>query len=618
MFRLSIVLLCGISTYAFSPSLRPPSRLLHSSLNGPRYVFESSAEDSSDTRHFGELGLNNDLVRVTEKMGWNSPTIVQQISIPSILEMGTRNLGIIGNNDNKSFWCEAPTGSGKTAGFALPLLQLLLQQRRPDNIQLDEGYVSTLILCPTRELAAQTATVIQRLVSHLPKRLKSSISVEVVHGGVPIEPQVSALAKRRQTGTHLDFLVATPGRLVDVLKKNDDDPTMAALERRIMNAFEEKGQKRAERPRGKGRRGRSPIASSLTLTDIQEMDLDRVDDDGRGSLSELLRQLDFMVFDEADRLLGGAFLQEIEELMSLLPPKGQSHMRVCLFSATFPEEIERKVDDILTKLTCGRPLRVSTSSSMMQRVQFDSDGTELSHRKEKRLAHATPISSVAKDLAPNINHRAIKLNEKDRTQALRQLIEQHRDEWDRILVFVGTRYTSEHVTRKLRRYGINAAELHGKLDQEARDRRLKSFRCGNTQVLLSTDLAARGIDVDGLPVVINYDLPRGAADFTHRTGRTGRAGKEGTAITFITASKSSHFDFIEKKELGGKVIEREVLPDFLPDEVEWSGASLAEHTSIPGVVHSEKGLAHDRMFGGVKGRRKSKKDKLREAAVRKA
>jgi len=121
-----------------------------------------------------------------------------------------------------------------------------------------------------------------------------------------------------------------------------------------------------------------------------------------------------------------------------------------------------------------------------------------------------------------------------------------------------------------------------------------------------------------LPVVINYDLPRGASDFTHRAGRTGRAGKEGTAITFITASKSSHFDFIEKKELGGKVIEREVLPDFLPDEVEWSGASMAEQTSIPGVVHSEKGLAHDRMFGGVKGRRKSKKDKLREATVRKS
>ncbi|KAL3797283.1 hypothetical protein HJC23_004575 [Cyclotella cryptica] len=552
-------LLAGICTYAFSPSLLPPSRILHTSLNTPRYVFEPSADDFSDTRSFGDLGLTSDLVRVTEKMGWNNPTAVQQLSIPSILEMGSSDLGKLGSNDNTSF--------GK----------------RPDNIQLDQGYVSTLILCPTRELAAQTASVIQRLVSHLPKKIKSSISVEVVHGGVPIEPQVSALAKRRQTGTLLDFLVATPGRLVDVLKQNDNDPTMDALERRIVNAFEEKGQKKAERSRGKGRRGRSPIASSLTLNDIQELDLDRVDDDGRGSLSELLRQLDFLVFDEADRLLGGAFLQEIEELMSLLPLKAQSDMKVCLFSATFPEEVERRVDTVLAKLSCG-----------------------------------SPLGSVARDSAPNIKHRAIKLNEKDRTQALRHLIEQHKDEWDRVLVFVGTRYTSEHVTRKLRRYGINAAELHGKLDQEARERRLKSFRSGNTQVLLSTDLAARGIDVDGLPVVINYDLPRGAADFTHRNGRTGRAGKEGIAITFITASKSSHFDFIQKKELGGKVIKREVLPDFIPDEVEWSVASMAEQTSIPGVVHSEKGLAHDRMFGGVKGRRKSKKDKLRKAAVSKS
>jgi superfamily II DNA/RNA helicase len=252
---------------------------------------------------------------------------------------------------------------------------------------------------------------------------------------------------------------------------------------------------------------------------------------------------------------------------------------------------------------------------VMQRVQLDDDSTKLSNRKEKRLQRTTQVSTVAKDSAPNIQHRAIRLNQGDRTQALRYLIEQNSKEWDRVLVFVGTRYASEHVTRKLRRYGIKAAELHGKLDQEARERRLKSFRSGNTQVLISTDVSARGIDVEGLPVVVNYDLPRGAADFTHRTGRTGRAGKDGLAVSFITASKASHFDFIEKKELGGKVIEREVLPDFMPDEDAWLIESAAGETSIPGVTHSQQGLAHDRMFGGVKGRRKSKKDKLREAAA---
>ena len=164
----------------------------------------------------------------------------------------------------------------------MPLLQILLQQKRD---QSNQGYVSTLILSPTRELAAQTANVIKTLVSYLPKRHRSTISIEVVHGGVPIEPQVSALAKRRKTGTNLDFLVATPGRLVDILKKVEDDPTMSALERRILIAFEEKSAKVADK---RGRKGK-PTASSLSLNDIQDMELDRVDDDGRGSIDILLR-----------------------------------------------------------------------------------------------------------------------------------------------------------------------------------------------------------------------------------------------------------------------------------------------------------------------------------------
>lgn len=498
---------------------------------------------------------------------------------------------------------------GKTGGFCLPLLQILLQQKRD---QLDQGYVSTLILSPTRELAAQTANVIKTLVSYLPKRHRSTISIEVVHGGVPIEPQVSALAKRRKTDTKLDFLVATPGRLVDILKKEEDDPTMSALERRILNAFDTKA---ADKPR-RGRKVK-PSASSLSLNDIQDMELDRMDDDGRGSLDKLLSQLEFFVFDEADRLLGGAYVEELQELMTLLPPKGHNNMKVCMFSATFPEEVEKRVDTMLSKLSSGTPLRVSTSAAMQQRLSLDDElSDEVSHTKEKRLANATPISFVAKDMAPNIKHRVIRLNERDRTQVLRRLLEQNGSEWDRVLVFVGTRYHSEHVTRKLRLYGIKAAELHGKLDQDARERRLRAFRNGSTQVLVTTDLSSRGIDVQGLPVVINYDLPRGAADFTHRTGRTGRAGSDGLAVTFVTASKESHFDFIEKKELVGHVIDRETIPGFEPDDESWEIQSIAGQASIIGIEHSQKGLAHDRMFGGVKGRRKSKKDKLREAAVK--
>ena len=497
--------------------------------------------------------------------------------------------------------------------------------------------MSTLVLCPTRELAAQTASVIKRLVSYLPKKHRSTISVEVIHGGVPIEPQVSQLAKQRKSKTDVDILVATPGRLVDVVRhKEREDPTISALERRIMDAFDVKSlrekdgydNRRSSSKRGphrRGRKSRSKIASSLTLNDIQEMDLDRVDDDGRASLDELLLNLDYLVLDEADRLLGAAFKEEIDELLSLLPQKSQTDLKTLLFSATFPEQIEERVDRVLSRISSGVPLRVSTSAAMLQRVLPDNEDndnphpqSQLSHRQQKRLAHATPIRTVAPDSAPQIQHRVIRLSEKDRTQALRHLLDHHNEEWDRVLVFVATRYSAEHVTRKLRRYQIEASELHGKLDQEARERRLKSFRMGKTRVLVSTDLAARGIDVEGLPVVINYDLPRSRADFTHRTGRTGRAGKQGTAISFVTANKESHFNFIEKNELHGQKIEREVLPAFIPDESVWEIESMAGQISLPGAIHSQKGLAHDRMFGGIKGRRKSKKDKLREAAAKAA
>jgi len=573
---------------------------------------------------FESLGLSADLLEVTSKMGWHEPSPVQCLAIPAILEMEASGE----NSERNSLWCEAPTGSGKTGAFSLPLLQILLNRKRPGSVMQQEledeskGIVSSLILCPTRELAVQTGNVIERLVSYLPWKHRSAISVEVIHGGVPMEPQVSRLAKRRQSGTNVDILVATPGRLNDVLRHKDKvDPTISAMERRIMDAFDAKTVAKANSggKKRKGKRGGN-IAYSLSLADIQEMDLDRIDDDGRATLDQLLLNLDYICFDEADRLLGGAFKEEMDELLSLFPKKSEMHVKTLMVSATFPEQIEERVDRVLSRLSAGSPLRVSTSVAMLQRVPTvddENDESALSNRQQKRLAHTTPITTVASDTAPRIQHRAIKLNERDRTQALRHLLETNY-EWDRVLVFVATRYASEHVTRKLRRYNIQAAELHGKLDQDARDRRLKSFRSGKTQVLISTDLAARGIDVEGLPVVINYDLPRSAADFTHRTGRTGRAGKSGTAISFVTAQKESHFNFIERKELNGRTIEREVLPEFAIDESVWEIQSMASDMSTPGAVHSQKGLAHDRVFGGVKGRRKSKKDRLREAEAAKA
>lgn len=507
----------------------------------------------------------------------------------------------------------------------MPLLQILMQQQNQQ--QQQDGKITTLILCPTRELAAQTGSVLQRLASYLPTKrsIQENVSIDVIHGGVSIEAQVTRLARKSKSKTNIDIVVATPGRLVDVLKRQNSDPTVSALERRIIDALDEK----------------SSTETSLSLHEIQEMDLDRVDDDGRASLHEMLHGLEYLVLDEADRLLGNGFKAEMDELLSLFPPKkdGTTKLKTLLFSATFPEQIETRVDQVLSRMSAGVPLRVSTSAAMLQRVPVEGDDDDsddnddgnneqllLSNRQKKHIASTTPIQNVLPDTAPKIKHRVIRLDERDRTQALRFLLEQQQDGDDndnqengdnRVLVFVATRYLTEHVTRKLRRYNISAAELHGKLDQDARERRLKSFRSGKTRVLISTDLAARGIDVEGLPVVVNYDLPRSAADFTHRTGRTGRAGKEGLAISFVSAKSESHFDAIERKELQQE-IEREVLPQFAPDEEAWKIESAASDMSVPGATHSQKGLAHDRMFGGVKSRRKSKKDKLREAAAKKA
>mmetsp|Transcript_1917 Transcript_1917/g.2865 ORF Transcript_1917/g.2865 Transcript_1917/m.2865 type:complete len:244 (-) Transcript_1917:85-816(-) len=236
------------------------------------------------------------------------------------------------------------------------------------------------------------------------------------------------------------------------------------------------------------------------------------------------------------------------------------------------------------------------------------------------MERTTQPQAILEGPASTIDLRTIRIEDRDRTQALRRLIKEYgEEEWDRVLVFVGTRYASEHVARKLRRYNINASELHGKLDQDARVRRLEDFKRGKIRILIATDLASRGLDVQGLPAVVNYDLPRSTADFTHRIGRTGRAGNKGAAVTFVTPTNEAHYDLIEKRHLGGEgsAIEREVLPGFEPNEDNWEFKTTAATVNVDGVAHSDSGLAHDKMFGGVKGRKKSKKDRLREKAARK-
>ena len=575
---------------------------------------------------FQSLGLTDEMFDITKRMDWNVPTAVQQLSIPAVLDMEH-------GNSASSLWCEGPTGSGKTGGFALPLLQILVNGRKRNYSNSQEGQVMALILCPTRELADQTGNVVQRLISLLNRRgSKTQLMTDTIYGGKErVEEQVARLARRRREGVDIDVLVATPGRLRDVLRYGEqaadsNDVNLSALERRIMEAFDSKTDtKREERRNRKKRKGKgnyrgSPEASFLSLKDIEDMDLDRVDDDGRGAIVGMLENLNYLVLDEADRLLSGSFKEEVDDILNLLPKPKDSRMKTLLFSATYPQQIEERVDQVLSRISSGQPLRVSTTSSMRQRLQYDENeefDAELSNRQRKHIERTTQISNVLPDSSPDIDHRAIRLEEKDRTQALRYLLDQHSvDEWDRVMVFVSTRYLTEHISRKLRRYDVPAAELHGKLDQEARERRLKAFRSGKTRVLVCTDLAARGVDIEGLPVVVNYDLPRASADYTHRTGRTGRAGRHGTAVTFVTSKSAAHFDLIERNEMGAAGgVAQEVLEKFPVDESRWNVEVEATQTSVPGAVHSSRGLDHDKMFGGVKGRKKSKKDRLREKAA---
>jgi superfamily II DNA/RNA helicase len=258
-----------------------------------------------------------------------------------------------------------------------------------------------------------------------------------------------------------------------------------------------------------------------------------------------------LVLDEADRLFDLGFADELARIVAQLPQRRQN----LLLSATFPTDVRAFAEAMLRD-----PVRIDVPS--------------------------TPAT------VPEIVQRAIAVDTARRTQLLRRLIEQQ--SWRQVLVFVATRYACEHVALKLRRAGIDAAALHGELSPSARTWALADFKAGRVPVLVATDLAARGIDIELLPVVVNYDLPRSSVDYLHRIGRTGRAGAAGVAVSFVTASAEAHFRLIEKRH--GLRLPREVIPGFEPVEI-------AEPADRPAT-------------GGVKGRRKSRKDKLREAAER--
>jgi ATP-dependent RNA helicase RhlE len=416
---------------------------------------------------FSALGLAPSLAHAAQSCGLTTPTPVQEQAIPAIL----------GGQDLRA--C-APTGSGKTAAYVLPLLQAWMLSASA----LRQGPRATqaLILVPTRELAAQVAELFDQLGAALERRPK----LVVLTGGVSINPQLMAL----RGGA--DILIATPGRLLDV----------------------------AER--------------SLLL----------------------LKTVKTLVMDEADRLMDLGFADELDQVLDMLPPSGRR--QTLLLSATFAPAVQDLAAHLL------RPGYAPVE-----------------------LAPA-PVEQAA------ITQRALLLDAAQRTNMLRSLVAQHPEE--RLLVFVASRYSADHVASKLGAKGIHATALHGDLSQGARQRVLQEFKAGQWQVLITTDLAARGIHIEGLPLVVNYDLPRSSDDYTHRIGRTGRAGRSGTAISFVSPATAAHWKLIAKRNGLGE-IELESLPDF----------PVTEKTP-------ERAPHEDGHNGGVKGKRMSKKDKLRAAA----
>ncbi len=413
---------------------------------------------------FSRLGFAPELLpllqRALQAKGYAAPTPIQLQAIPVILQ-------------GHDVVASAQTGSGKTAAFVLPLLQqFALASSKPPR------RVRSLVLVPTRELATQVGDVFTQLAHYLPRRIK----VATVFGGVSINPQMIDL----RWGA--DVVVATPGRLLDLVEHN-----------------------------------------ALSLAHVNTL-----------------------VLDEADRLLDLGFGEELGRVLALLPSKRQT----LLFSATFPPAIEALAGTLLQS-----PRRID-------------------------------VESMPPAL-PDIRQRAIEVDTGQRTQLLRHLLQE--EGWSRALVFVATKHAAEIVAEKLCKVGITTEALHGEMSQGRRTRVLQEFKQEHVQVLVATDVAARGIDIAQMPVVVNYDLPRSTTDYTHRIGRTGRAGESGMAISFVSAGTEAHFRLIEKRERFR--VPRERIAGFEPVEV------LAPNPADPTAT------------GGIKGARPSKKDKLRAAAA---
>ena len=357
---------------------------------------------------FDKLGLTDSLLKAVKVTGYTKPTLIQEKAIPAILS-------------GKDVMAAAQTGTGKTAGFTLPLLQLLNWRKKPTPYE-----IRALVLTPTRELAAQVKESIEKYGAN--EKLKYG----VVFGGVNINPQ------KQKLKNGLDILIATPGRLLDLHQQQ----------------------------------------------------------------SVKFNEIEVLILDEADRMLDMGFIKDIRRILKLMPKQRQNLM----FSATFSNEIRQ-----LAKTICQKPIEIDVA----------------------------PRNSTVK----LISQKLFKVEKTRKTDLLCALISSTSEQ---ALVFIRTKYGANNLVKKLHRNNISALAIHGNRSQAQRTKALDMFKNDEVQVLVATDIAARGIDIDQLPTVINFDLPQVPEDYVHRIGRTGRAGTSGNAISLVSAEEKKQLRDIER------------------------------------------------------------------------
>lgn len=360
---------------------------------------------------FDSLGLSAEILRAVSEKGYTTPTPIQQQAIPLVLE-------------GRDLMGGAQTGTGKTAGFTLPVLQRLMDTAKPHK---GRRPLRCLVLTPTRELAAQVHESVQTYGRYLP--LKSA----VVFGGVSINPQKMKLIKG------LDILVATPGRLLDHVSQRSAD----------------------------------------------------------------LSNIDILVLDEADRMLDMGFIHDIKKVLALLPKEKQT----LLFSATFSNEIKKLANSLLNNPALIEVAQINTTAERIKQVVHHVDKS----RKRELLSFLIGSKN-----------------------------------WKQVLVFTRTKHGANRLAEQLGKDGITSAAIHGNKSQGARTKALADFKSGKVRVLVATDIAARGIDIDQLPHVVNFELPNVAEDYVHRIGRTGRAGNEGEAMSLVCVDELKLLNDIER------------------------------------------------------------------------